>query len=71
MLLFHWPNWRKISNIKEVASWSYVMHVFREPDASPNFIADVKKAHSHNIATHDNESDSENNNDLDPHEHPE
>ena len=73
MLLLHWPTWRKISDIKEeITSWSDAMHAFLEYDACPNFIkADVRRAQSHNNATHDNESDSEKKNGIDPKEHPE
>ncbi|XP_033726129.1 uncharacterized protein LOC117315835 [Pecten maximus] len=46
MILLHWPNWRKISDIKkDNISWSEKMSEFLQMSARPNFVkADVERA---------------------------
>ena len=64
MLLLHWPNWRKISDIKAPdLSWTQIMTGFLDSEHCPNFIrADVVKA-KHKSPEHDSDSDSELSND--------
>ena len=73
MLLHHWPNWCKISDIKEEdIAWSNAEYAFLKSDVCPNFIkAYFKRAQSHDNARHNNESDSENDNDTGSQEQPE
>ena len=64
MLLLHWPNWRKISDIKAPdLSWTQIMTGFLDSEHCPNFIrADVVKA-KHKSPEPDSDSDSELSND--------
>ena len=52
MLLLHWQNWRKISDIKEQntdATWTDLMLGFLQSDQCSNFVkTNVKRAKQHN-----------------------
>ena len=49
MLLLHFPNWRKLSDIKpDDISWTKKIELFLNTDLCPNFVkADVERAKSH------------------------
>ena len=67
MLLLHWPNWRKICDIKdENCSWVDKMHDFLKTEICPNFVrADVERVRVHSedesnqeiSESHDSEED--------------
>ena len=66
MLLLHWPNWRKITDVKEEnETWIEKMQIFMSSNNCPNFVkADVEKARRKEQTSNDNEngeSDSEEN----------
>ncbi|XP_053372848.1 uncharacterized protein LOC128546392 [Mercenaria mercenaria] len=45
MLILHWPNRRKIEQIKTDKTWTEIMHAFLNTEACPNFLkADVERA---------------------------
>lgn len=61
MLLLHWPNWRRISDIKhEDLSWIQIMTDFLGSEHCPNFVkADVEKAKRRSPDNEDSDSESE------------
>ena len=49
MLLLHWPNWRKLTDIKDdKITWVSKMHEFLNSPRCPNFLkAEIERAHKH------------------------
>ena len=66
-LLMHWPNWRKIEDIRtDEVSWTSTMEDFLQSKEYPNFIkAEVERAKQHHTDKNMNDDDDEDNpNDL-------
>ena len=61
MLLLHWPNWRKISELKDEAhSWTLQFQYFLETDKCPNFLkAEVDRVKKQNDTSLDEDDENE------------
>jgi len=60
-LLMHWPNWRKIEDIRtDEVSWTSTMEDFLQSKECPNFIkAEVERAKQHHTDKNMNDDDDE------------
>jgi len=65
-LLMHWPNWRKIEDIRtNEVSWTSAMEDFLQSKECPNFIkAEVERAKQHHTDKNMNDDDEDDPNDL-------
>ena len=73
-LLMHWPNWRKIEDIRtDEVSWTSTMEDFLQSKECPNFIkAEVERAKQHHTDKNVNDDDDEDDpNDLEEIDEPE